>query len=124
VYEKIAHVFRLKIASATGRVPRQLRELSQVIQLQVERFGSGVAAVNQYFEETPSRDGKKWGPNSKLDYFLNIYSARMEEVFVNLHTSYYRELPPSIQTNFVKICTDVLTYSKSDPVPTQYPSDK
>jgi len=104
---------RTKVAFATGRVPRQLYELSYVIEVAVGGVNKAPNAkfVDQYFVDNFPK--QKWDPITKLHHFLQIYSKQSKKLFAAQHVSYYVELPTEIKPGFIKMCMDVLTYSAS-----------
>jgi len=99
------------VAAATGRVPRQLYELSGVIEHNV---GGDKAPdpdfVDQYFKTNFPHIKD---PITKLHYFLQIYSKQSEGLFVGQHVSYYSALPEETKAGFIQMCVNVLTYSGS-----------
>lgn len=57
---------------------------------------------------------------TRLHYLLDLFSKKMEEVFKTLHISYYMSLDATSKLAFIKMCIEVLTYSKSIFVTPQY----
>ncbi len=114
---KFTEMIRSKVATVTGRVPRQLSELTYLIQRTVggAAVTPNAAIVNEYFSSKP------WDPITKLQYFLDLYSQHMERVYAQLHSTFFLEHSPTTQPGFIKMCVDVLTYSTSTFATTQYP---
>lgn len=107
----MATLVQTKVAAATGRVPRQLYELSGVIEREVGGVNKAPDAdfVDQYFQT--KFPNIKWDPITKLHHFLRIYSKQSEDLFARQHVSYYLALPEETKAGFIQMCVNVLTYS-------------